>query len=46
MDTPLPINRLGHVEEIAGMIHYLCLPEADYITGQTMHVNGGVYYGV
>ena len=46
MDTPPPINRLGHVEEIAGMIHYLCLPEADYITGQTMHVNGGVYYGV
>ncbi|MBB52846.1 MAG: short-chain dehydrogenase [Magnetovibrio sp.] len=41
-----PINRLGVVEEIAGMIHYLCLPEADYITGQTMHVNGGVYYGV
>ena len=33
-------------EEIAGMIHYLCLPEADYITGQTMHVNGGVFYGV
>ena len=46
MDTSLRINRLGHVEEIAGMIHYLCLPEADYITGQTMHVNGGVYYGV
>ncbi len=43
--SPL-INRLGHVEEIAGMIHYLCLPEADYITGQTMHVNGGVYCGV
>ena len=44
--TSPPINRLGDVEEIAGMIHYLCLPEADYITGQTMHVNGGVYYGV
>ena len=36
---------MGDVEEIAGMIHYLCLPEADYITGQTMHVNGGLYYG-
>ena len=44
--TSPPINRLGDVEEIAGMVHYLCLPEADYITGQTMHVNGGVYYGV
>jgi len=40
-----PINRLGRVDEIAGMIHYLCLPEADYITGQTMHVNGGLVYG-
>jgi 3-oxoacyl-[acyl-carrier protein] reductase len=41
-----PIQRLGTVDEIAGMVHYLCLPEADYITGQTMHVNGGLYYGV
>ena len=40
-----PIDRLGHVNEIAGMIHYLCLPEANYITGQTMHVNGGLYLG-
>ena len=40
------INRLGEGEEIASMIHFLCLPEADYITGQTMHVNGGLYYGV
>ena len=45
MNTSPPINRLGDVEEIAGMIHYLCLPEADYITGQTMHVNGGICYG-
>ena len=44
--VPMPINRLGNVEEIAGMIHYLCLPEANFITGQTMHVNGGIYYGV
>lgn len=41
-----PINRFGEVDEIASMIHYLCLPDADYITGQTMHVNGGMYYGV
>lgn len=40
-----PIARLGTVDEIAGMIHYLCLPEADYITGQTMHVNGGAFFG-
>lgn len=41
-----PAGRLGEVNEIAGMIHYLCLPEADYITGQTMHVNGGLFYGI
>ncbi|MBT6094519.1 MAG: SDR family oxidoreductase [Rhodospirillaceae bacterium] len=40
------IDRFGDVNEIAGMIHYLCLPEANYITGQTMHVNGGLYFGV
>ena len=40
-----PIDRFGDVNEIAGMVHYLCLPEANYITGQTMHVNGGLYLG-
>jgi len=39
------IDRYGTVDEIAGMIHYLCLPEASYITGQTLHVNGGLYLG-
>lgn len=46
MKVEPPIKRFGHVEEIAGMVHYLCLPEAAYITGQTMHINGGLYYGV
>ena len=40
------VNRMGDVSEIAGMVHYLCLPEANYITGQTMHINGGLYFGV
>jgi 3-oxoacyl-[acyl-carrier protein] reductase len=40
-----PIDRFGEISEIAGMIHYLCLPEASYITGQTLHVNGGLYLG-
>ena len=46
LEVKPPINRLGDVDEIASMIHFLCLPEADYITGQTMHVNGGLHYGV
>ncbi len=38
-----PIDRLGRPEEIAAMVRYLCLPEARYITGQTIHVSGGRY---
>ncbi len=41
-----PVNRLGLPDEVASMVRYLCLPEAAYITGQTMHVNGGLYMGV
>lgn len=46
LKNPPPLDRLGKPSEVAGMIHYLCLPEAAYITGQTMHVNGGMYMGV
>lgn len=46
LKNPPPLNRLGKPEEIAGMIHYLCLPESAYTTGQTLHVNGGMYMGV
>ena len=38
-----PISRKALPEEIAAMVRYLCLPEAAYITGQTIHVNGGMY---
>jgi len=38
-----PIARKALPEEIASMVRYLCLPEAAYITGQTIHVNGGMY---
>ena len=40
-----PIARMGEPSEIAGMVRYLCTPEADYITGPTLHVNGGMYLG-
>ncbi|MDA0997671.1 MAG: 3-oxoacyl-ACP reductase FabG [Proteobacteria bacterium] len=40
-----PIDRMGTSDEIASMVRYLCLPEAAYITGQIMHVNGGMYLG-
>jgi 3-oxoacyl-[acyl-carrier protein] reductase len=40
-----PIDRMGTTDEIASMVRYLCQPEAAYITGQTLHVNGGMYLG-
>ncbi len=37
------VGRKGRPEEVAAMVRFLCLPEAAYITGQTIHVNGGGY---
>ncbi len=39
----IPLGRMGTAEEIAAMVRHLCLPEGAYITGQTIHVNGGVW---
>jgi 3-oxoacyl-[acyl-carrier protein] reductase len=36
-----PIGRLGAPEEVAAMVRVLCGPDARYITGQAIHVNGG-----
>ena len=38
-----PIGRLGLPEEVAAMVRMLCGPDARYITGQAIHVNGGGY---
>jgi 3-oxoacyl-[acyl-carrier protein] reductase len=37
------IGRSGRPEEIAEMVRFLCSPSARFITGQTMHVNGGAF---
>jgi 3-oxoacyl-[acyl-carrier protein] reductase len=39
----IPINRLGKVEEVAGVVRFLCSDAASYITGQVIGVNGGSY---
>jgi len=36
-----PIGRRGEPEEVAAMVRMLCGPDSRYITGQTLHVNGG-----
>lgn len=38
-----PLNRLGTTEEVAGAVAFLCSDWAGFITGETIHVNGGLY---
>jgi 3-oxoacyl-[acyl-carrier protein] reductase len=39
----IPLKRLGTPEDVAGVVAFLVSKEADYITGQVIHVNGGLY---
>ena len=39
----IPLGRVGKVEEVAGVVRFLLSKDADYITGQVISVNGGMY---
>jgi len=39
----IPLGRLGAVEDVAAAVAYLASPQAGYVTGSVLHVNGGMY---
>jgi 3-oxoacyl-[acyl-carrier protein] reductase len=39
----IPLGRLGSTEDVAGAVYWLCSDAARYITGQVIHVNGGMF---
>ena len=41
--SQIPLGRLGKSSEIAEVVYFLASDQANYITGQTLHVNGGLY---
>ena len=43
LSSQIPLGRLGAVEDVAAAVVFLASPSAAYITGETIHVNGGMY---
>tara|TARA_B100001564_G_scaffold358532_1_gene377461 strand:+ start:1182 stop:1913 length:732 start_codon:yes stop_codon:yes gene_type:complete len=43
LTSQIPLGRLGKPNEIAEVVNFLVSDQANYITGQTLHVNGGLY---
>lgn len=41
--SQVPLGRLGAAKEVAGAVAFLASTEASYVTGTTLHVNGGMY---
>jgi 3-oxoacyl-[acyl-carrier protein] reductase len=41
----IPSNRLGEPKDIANAVNFLSSDQSDYINGETLHVNGGMYLG-
>jgi 3-oxoacyl-[acyl-carrier protein] reductase len=43
MLASIPLGRAGTPEDIAGAVSFLVSPAAAYVTGTTVHVNGGMF---
>ncbi len=42
IETNIPLKRASSIEDLAGAVSFLCSPDADYITGQCLNVDGGI----
>lgn len=40
----IPLKRMGKPDDVAGVVAFLCSPDADYVTGTTMYVDGGLLW--
>jgi 3-oxoacyl-[acyl-carrier protein] reductase len=45
MKSKIPLAEFGKPEDINGAVRFLASPDSDYITGQVLHINGGMYLG-
>jgi 3-oxoacyl-[acyl-carrier protein] reductase len=45
LKAQIPLGRLGQASDIAHAVAFLASPQAGYITGTEMHVNGGMFMG-
>ena len=44
LKSRISLNKFGNPEDVANTIAFLCSNLSDYITGETIHVNGGMYF--
>jgi len=45
LQAQIALSRLGQPEEVAAVVGFLCSEAGGYVTGETVHVNGGMYMG-
>jgi len=45
MKSRIPLATFGKPEDVSGVVRFLASTDSDYITGQVIHVNGGMYLG-
>ena len=45
LKTQIPMGAMGTPEDVAGAVAFLASADSNYVTGQTLHVNGGMYMG-